>query len=156
MIKVMTTKKIIFDSKNLPCDISEVEWVLKSDYDALTQLSDAFYLKQVQLENQNEELKYQLAGRSEKYKIAMDKGVDVLSAEIKALKAKLEKAEAVISFYADENNWKTMEHCESDTISRIRVQAQDYDSFGVSRYGEASKLILIGGKQAREYLKGEG
>ena len=79
MIKVMTTKKIIFDSKNLPCDISEVEWVLKSDYDALAQLSDAFYLKQVQLENQNEELKYQLVDRSEKYKIAMDKGVDVLS-----------------------------------------------------------------------------
>ena len=127
MIKVMTTKKIIFYSKNLPCDISEVEWVLKSDYDALAQLSDAFYLKQVQLENQNEDLK-----------------------------AKLEKAESVISFYADENNWKTIEHCESDTISRIRVQAQDYDSFGVSGYGEASRLMLVGGKQAREYLKGEG
>lgn len=137
-------------------DFYEVEYVLKSDYDDLKQLSDAFYLKQVQLENQNEELKYQLTDRSEKYKIAMDKGVDVLSSEIKDLKSKLEKAESVISFYADENNWKTMEHCESDTISRIRVQAQDYDSFGVSEYGEASRLMLVGGKQAREYLKGEG
>ena len=62
-----------------------VDMVLKSDYDAIKQLSDAFYLKQVQLENQNEELKLHIAGRSEKYKIAMDKGVDVLSAEIKAL-----------------------------------------------------------------------
>ena len=72
-----------------------VDMVLKSDYDDLKQLSDAFYLKQVQLENQNEELKLHIAGRSEKYKIAMDKGVDVLSAEIKDLKAKLEKAEKV-------------------------------------------------------------
>ena len=95
-VKTMTTRKIIFDSKNIPCDIAYVEWVLKSDYDALKQLSDAFYLKQVQLENQNEELKYQLADRTEKYKIAMDKGVDVLSAEIKDLKAKLEKANKLI------------------------------------------------------------
>ena len=48
-----------------------VDMVLKSDYDALKQLSDAFYLQQVQLENRNEELKYQLADRSEKYKIAI-------------------------------------------------------------------------------------
>ena len=103
-VNIMTTKKIIFDSKNLPCDISDVEYVLKSDYDALKQLSDAFYLKQVQLENQNEELKYQLADRTEKYKIAMDKGVDVLSAEIKALKAKLKKANKLINeFDPDEN-----------------------------------------------------
>ena len=31
--KFMTTKEIISDSKNLPCDIAEVEWVLKSEYD---------------------------------------------------------------------------------------------------------------------------
>ena len=37
-----------------------VDMVLKSDYDALAQLSDAFYLKQVQLENQNEDLKAKL------------------------------------------------------------------------------------------------
>ena len=59
-VYIMTTKKIIFDSKNLSCDISDVEWVLKSDYDDLEQLSDAFYLKQVQLENQNEDLKAKL------------------------------------------------------------------------------------------------
>ena len=59
-VKTMTTRKIIFDSKNIPCDIAYVEWVLKSDYDALKQLSDAFYLKQVQLENQNEDLKAKL------------------------------------------------------------------------------------------------
>ena len=37
-----------------------VDMVLKSDYDDLKQLSDAFYLKQVQLENQNEDLKAKL------------------------------------------------------------------------------------------------
>ena len=41
-------------------DFYEVEYVLKSDYDALKQLSDAFYLKQVQLENQNEDIKAKL------------------------------------------------------------------------------------------------
>ena len=35
-------------------------FVAKSDYDDLKQLSDAFYLKQVQLENQNEDLKAKL------------------------------------------------------------------------------------------------
>lgn len=135
-VKTMTTRKIIFDSKNIPCDIAYVEWVLKSDYDALAQLSDAFYLKQVQLENQNEELKYQLAGRSEKYKIAMDKGVDVLSAEIKALKAKLEKAETVISFYANKRHWD---------YTRIQM-VEDMEMHGFGN---------LGGFKAREYLKGE-
>lgn len=32
-MKSMTTKEIIFDSKNLPVDISEVEWVLKKECD---------------------------------------------------------------------------------------------------------------------------
>lgn len=31
----MTTKEIIHDYKNLPVDISEVEWVNKSDYDSV-------------------------------------------------------------------------------------------------------------------------
>lgn len=118
-------------------DFYEVEYVLKSDYDDLKQLSDAFYLKQVQLENQNEELKYQLADLSEKYKIAMDKGVDVLSAEIKALKAKLEKAEAVISFYANKRHWD---------YTRIQmVEDMEMHGFG-----------YLGGLKAREYMKGEG
>ncbi len=156
MIKVMTTKKIIFDSKNLPCDISEVEWVLKSDYDALKQLSDAFYLKQVQLENQNEELKYQLAGRSEKYKIAMDKGVDVLSAEIKALKAKLEKAEAVISFYASEDTWINKEFDgKNNLIGWTQKKPNDVSIFPYS-IGNSNGNFHCLGRRAREYLKGEG
>ena len=59
----------------------------------------------------------------------------------------------VIEFYGDESSWKTMKHCESDTISRIRTDASDYDTFGYSEYGEASRLMLIGGKKAREFIK---
>ena len=114
-----------------------VDMVLKSDYDAIKQLSDAFYLKQVQLENQNEELKLHIAGRSEKYKIAMDKGVDVLSAEIKALKSKLEKAENVISFYANKRHWD---------YTRIQM-VEDMEMHGFGN---------LGGSKAREYMKGEG
>lgn len=31
-MKTTTTKEIIFDSKNLPVNIDEAEWVLNSDY----------------------------------------------------------------------------------------------------------------------------
>ena len=121
--------------KELWNQVSERYDKLKSDYDALKQLNDAFYLKQVQLENQNEELKLHIAGRSEKYKIAMDKGVDVLSAEIKDLKAKLEKAEAVISFYANKRHWD---------YTRIQM-VEDMEMHGFGN---------LGGFKAREYMKG--
>ena len=78
--------------------------VLKSDYDALKQLSDAFYLKQVQLESQNEDLK-----------------------------AKLEKAEAVISFYANKRHW--------DYIRIQMVEDMEMHGFG-----------NLGGRRAREYM----
>lgn len=81
-------------------DFYEVEYVLKSDYDDLKQLSDAFYLKQVQLENQNEELKYQLTDRSEKYKIAMDKGVDVLGYKLKKAVEALKEIAKYTSAYS--------------------------------------------------------
>ena len=65
---------------------------------------DALRVRVDELEKENEELKLHIADRSEKYKIAMDKGVDVLSAEIKALKSKLEKANKLINeFDPDEN-----------------------------------------------------
>ncbi len=127
MIKVMTTKKIIFDSKNLPCDISDVEWVLKSDYDALKQLSDAFYLKQVQLENQNEDLK-----------------------------AKLEKAESVISFYASEDTWINKEFDEKNNlIGWTQKKPNDVSIFPYS-IGNSNGNFHCLGRRAREYLKGEG
>ena len=31
--KFMTTKEIVFDSKNLPVNIDEVEWLLRGDYE---------------------------------------------------------------------------------------------------------------------------
>lgn len=116
-------------------DFYEVEYVLKSDYDDLKKERDTL--------------------KKDWEDVAGKKNLADLIEENMDLSAKLEKAEKVILFYADESNWKTMEHCESDAISKIRVQAQDYDSFGVSEYGEASKLMFIGGKQAREYLRGE-
>lgn len=58
-----------------------------------------------------------------------------------------------LKFYADENIWRTMAHCESDKLSRIRIDANDYDSFGFSENGEASQLKFIGGKLARKTLK---
>ena len=67
-----------------------------------------------------------------KYKIAMDKGVDVLSAEIKALKAKLEKAESVISFYANKRHWD---------YTRIQM-VEDMEMHGFGN---------LGGLKAREY-----
>lgn len=129
---------------------------LKSDYDDLKQLSDAFYLKQVQLENQNEELKYQLTDRSEKYKIAMDKGVDVLSSEIKDLKSKLEKAESVISFYASEDTWINKEFDEKNNlIGWTQKKPNDVSIFPYS-IGNSNGNFHCLGRRAREYLKGEG
>lgn len=142
--------------KELWNQVSERYDKLKSDYDALKQLSDAFYLKQVQLENQNEELKLHIAGRSEKYKIAMDKGVDVLSAEIKALKSKLEKAESVISFYASEDTWINKEFDEKNNlIGWTQKKPNDVSIFPYS-IGNSNGNFHCLGRRAREYMKGEG
>ena len=92
--------------KELWNQVSERYDKLKSDYDALKQLSDAFYLKQVQLENQNEDIK-----------------------------AKLEKAESVISFYANKRHWD---------YTRIQM-VEDMEMHGFGN---------LGGFKAREYMKG--
>ena len=48
------------------------------------------------LQTEIDDLKFQLADRSEKYKIAMDKGVDVLSYRNKELQTLLDEAENII------------------------------------------------------------
>ena len=58
-----------------------------------------------------------------------------------------------LEFYANESNWKTIEHCEGDKLSKIRTQAEDYDSYGYSENGEASRLMVVAGKKARQALE---
>ena len=101
--------------------------VKKSDYDAIKQLSDAFYLKQVQLENQNEELK-----------------------------AKLEKAGSVISFYASEDTWINKEFDEKNNlIGWTQKKTNDVSIFPYS-IGNSNGNFYCLGRRAREYMKGEG
>ncbi len=62
------------------------------------------------------------------------KRAHVAEAKIEDLKSKLEKAEKVIGFYADERNW-----------DYTRIQNKSDMEMHVFGY--------LGGKQAREYLK---
>ena len=65
------------------------------------------------LQTEIDDLKFQLADRSEKYKIAMDKGVDVLSHRNKELQTLLEESRKIIEFYSvrkhicshDDSSW---------------------------------------------------
>lgn len=82
--------------------------IVRDSHKRQGQLNDALYLKQIQLENQNEDLK-----------------------------SKLEKAEAVISFYADKRHWD---------YTRIQI-VEDMEMHGFG---------YLGGLKAREYIKGEG
>lgn len=65
---------------------------------------------------------------------------------------KLGPMREVLEFYADESSWRTMEHCENDKLSKIRMEAGDFDSYGYSEYGEASRLMFVAGKRARQAL----
>lgn len=67
------------------------------------------------LEQKCAELELRLADRSEKYKIAMDKGLDVLNEKCKAY-------EKALKFYADEENIK-----ESRCETRIHNCDKDVD-----------------------------
>ena len=81
--------------------------IVRDSHRRQCQLNDALYLKQIQLENQNEDLK-----------------------------SKLEKAESVISFYANKRHW--------DYTRIQKVEDMEMHGFG-----------NLGGLKAREYLKGE-
>ena len=61
----------------------------------------------------------------------------VLKSDYDALKAKLEKAESVISFYANKRHW--------DYTRIQKVEDMEMHGFG-----------NLGGRRAREYMKGEG
>ncbi len=100
--------------------------IVRDSHKRQCQLNDALYLKQVQLENQNEDLK-----------------------------AKLEKAESVISFYASEDTWINKEFDEKNNlIGWTQKKPNDVSIFPYS-IGNSNGNFHCLGRRAREYLKGE-
>lgn len=99
--------------------------IVRDSHKRQGQLNDALYLKQIQLENQNEDLK-----------------------------AKLEKAEAVISFYASEDTWINKEFDENNNfIGWTQKKPNDVSIFPYS-IGNSNGNFYCLGRRAREYLKG--
>lgn len=83
------------------------------------------------------ELKLQLQDRTEKYKIAMDKGVDVLSSQVKDLTASLKSAVDALSIIRS-NEWiegeciisgkfyrKTVEQISDETLTQLKAKHPD-------------------------------
>ena len=72
------------------------------------------------------------------------------------LKTKLEKAEAVISFYASEDTWINKEFDEEDNlIGWTQKKPNDVSIFPYS-IGNSNGNFHCLGRRAREYMKGEG
>lgn len=122
-----------YEGFELPCgDYSNwkgaVKVIEKSAYDAL--------------KKENEELIFQLANRTEKYKIAMDKGVDVLS-------WKLEKAVEALRFYADGDSWGH----ESPSSTSYSVIDKEDMGIGEFNLNELTDDDRVGGLRARKFLE---
>lgn len=70
------------------------------------------------------------------------------------LKAQLEKAEAVISFYGDENSWYLQKDPVTGSEIRRSIAFFDTESFGFQDTPESRNILKVfGGKRAREYFK---
>ena len=80
----------------------------------------------------------------------------VLKSDYDALKSKLEKAEAVISFYASEDTWINKEFDEKNNfIGWTQKKPNDVSIFPYS-IGNSNGNFHCLDRRAREYLKGEG
>lgn len=102
---------------------------------------DALRVRVDELEKENQKLK---------------EALNVASAEIKELKAKLEKAESVISFYASEDTWINKEFDEKNNlIGWTQKKPNDVSIFPYS-IGNSNGNFHCLGRKARAYLKGEG
>ncbi len=79
-----------------------------------------------------------------------------LKSDYDALKDKLEKAEAVISFYASEDTWINKEFDgKNNLIGWTQKKPNDVSIFPYS-IGNSNGNFHCLGSRAREYLKGEG
>lgn len=77
--------------------------------------------------------------------------------ENQKLKAQLEKAEAVISFYGDENSWYLHKDPETGAEVRRSIEFFDTETFGFQDTPESRNILKVfGGKRAREYFKEKG
>ena len=73
---------------------------------------------------------------------------------IKELNDQLEKAEAVISFYADEKSWYLHKDPETGAEVRRSIEFFDTESFGFQDTPQSINILKVfGGKRAREYFK---
>lgn len=88
-----------------------------------------------------------------------DNPVDmVLKFDYDVLKAKLEKAEKVISFYADMDSWRTTDgHKKYSTIDDDDLGTGEFEQpTGPNHFMNSVSDLDNGGRRAREYLRGEG
>lgn len=83
-----------------------------------------------------------------------ENGEYVLYSDYEKLKAQLEKAEAVISFYGDENSWYLQKDPVTGSEIRRSIEFFDTESFGFQDTPESRNILKVfGGKRAREYFK---
>jgi hypothetical protein len=80
------------------------------------------------------------------------KRYDLLAAELESVKRERDVAVKGLEFYANCDNWET---AAIDDLCKVKTKLnKDKESFGeVDRPGSASKLVLYGGKLARETLQ---
>lgn len=62
------------------------------------------------------------------------------------LKRKLEVAKNALEFYGEKDRWKSVKNCEEE--SKIRIDAADFDIEVIE-----TRMVFVGGKQARQALK---
>lgn len=103
--------------------------------DASERIYNELEKKHFNVVNENTELQQRVKELSHSTVLAAN---EVLKERVKELEAKLEKAEQVIAFYANKENWL----CDSVTSS-------DVDEFQEAMFNHESKS---GGKRARTYL----
>lgn len=109
---------------------------LKSDYDALKKENEELSTSESEYQKVCEFIAKNFGDLSCCYDA--EDVIGLAQSAVDRLKSKLEKAEDVISFYADINNWD----------DRILLNITDTSPDHKSSY--------TGGRRAREYLKGEG
>ena len=77
-----------------------------------------------------------------------EQGYYVLHSDYEKLKAQLEKAESVIDFYSDSDNWEHKSPAQADYVVIL-----DDSGTGEFQLNHMTDDDRVGGRRAREYFK---
>ena len=127
--------------------------VLKSDYDALKKENEELSTSESEYQKVCEFIAKNFGDLSCCYDA--EDVIGLAQSAVDRLKSKLEKAEAVISFYASEDTWINKEFDEKNNfIGWTQKKPNDVSIFPYS-IGNSNGNFHCLGSRAREYLKGE-